>query len=196
MVSATVAVAHAQATTNPPLVEQQTEFAPDHPAMIGETFAADLLRAPTFPDGVEQLDAIRVNDAEHGRSGQEGLGPVLRGPEEAQEPGALGEPRKQRAIVARQPPRERAVAHAFEGVEQPQGDHLTGPEVGLGMCGQSTHLFIDLVEQCGDKLHGGHTALLAWEGCHAYQRGRVVGLLQAQKPVLVVCIVLYSLSSL
>jgi hypothetical protein len=34
--------------------------------MIGETFAADLLRAPTFPDGVEQLDAIRVNDAEHG----------------------------------------------------------------------------------------------------------------------------------
>src|SRR5215813_3157324 len=29
----------------PPLIEQETEFAPDDPAMIGEAFAADLLRA-------------------------------------------------------------------------------------------------------------------------------------------------------
>src|SRR5213594_587818 len=29
----------------PPLIEQQTQFAPDDPAVIGEAFAADLLRA-------------------------------------------------------------------------------------------------------------------------------------------------------
>src|SRR5215471_13143194 len=38
-----------------PLVEEQTEFAPDNPAMIGEALATDLLRAPTLPDGVDEL---------------------------------------------------------------------------------------------------------------------------------------------
>ena len=36
-----------------PLVEQQTEVAPDNPAMIGEAFAADLLRAAAFAPGVD-----------------------------------------------------------------------------------------------------------------------------------------------
>ena len=118
--------------------------------------------------GMDELDAIGVDDAEHGPSGQEDLRPVLMGPEEAKKAGAFGEPGKQRPIVSCQPAIERAVAHAFERMEQPQGAHLTGPEVGLGMFGDGAHLFIDLVEQCGDKIHGGHTALLAWEGCHAY----------------------------
>src|SRR2546425_3403956 len=48
----------------PPLIEQQAEFAPDNPAMVGEAFAADLLRAAAFTHGVDQLDPIRVNDAE------------------------------------------------------------------------------------------------------------------------------------
>src|SRR5712691_3721728 len=39
-----------------PLVEQQTEFVPDNTAMIGQAFAADLLRAPAFADGVGQLN--------------------------------------------------------------------------------------------------------------------------------------------
>src|SRR6266446_4978371 len=43
---------------------------------------------------------------------------------------------------------------------RPQGDHLTGPEVRLRMFGDSAQLLIDLKEQRGDKLHGGHTALL------------------------------------
>ena len=71
-----------------------------------------------------------------------------------------------------------------------QGDDLTGPEVGLGMFGDGAQLLIDLVEQGGDKLHGGHTALLSGERWHAYQRGGVVGLLQAQKLLPIVCMVL------
>ena len=46
----------------PPLIEQQTQFAPDDPAVIGEAFAADLLRATALAHGVDQLDAVGVND--------------------------------------------------------------------------------------------------------------------------------------
>src|SRR5262245_24567092 len=87
------------------------------------------------------------------------------GLEETKEPGALGEPRKQRPIVARQPPIEGPVAHAFEGMEQPQGDHLTGPEVGLGMFGDGAQLLIDFIEQRRDKIHGDHELLRSSPGC-------------------------------
>src|SRR6266436_6540312 len=150
----------------PPLVQQQTEFPPDNPAMIRETFAADLVGTPAFADWMDQFDPIGVDDAEHGRSGQEDLRPVLMGPEEAKEPRPLGEPGKQRTIVARQPAIERTVASAFERMQQPQGDHLTGPEVGLGMFGDACQLVIDLTEQGGDKIDGGGQRLLrSWQGC-------------------------------
>src|SRR4029077_17850130 len=46
----------------PPLIEQQTAFAADNPAMIGEAFVANLLRAAALAHGVNQLDAVGVND--------------------------------------------------------------------------------------------------------------------------------------
>src|SRR5262249_25463383 len=66
--------------TRPPhhqaiLVEEQTEFAPDNPAVIREAFAADLLGAAAFADGMDQLNPVRVDDAEHGWGGQESLRP-------------------------------------------------------------------------------------------------------------------------
>src|ERR687896_719420 len=63
----------------PPLVQQQTEFATHNPAVIREAFAANLLGAATFTDGMDQLNAIGVDDAEHRRSGQEDPRPVLMG---------------------------------------------------------------------------------------------------------------------
>jgi hypothetical protein len=53
------------------------------------------------------------------------------------------------------------------------------------MFGNGVQLFIDLIKQRGDKLHSGHTALLSGERCHAHQRGRVRGRLQAQKWILI-----------
>jgi hypothetical protein len=100
---------------------------------------------------MDQLNPIRVNDAEHGRGGQESLRPILMGLEETKEPGPLGQARKQRPIVARQPAIEGPVPHTFEGMQQPQGDDLTGPEVGLGVFGDSAQLLIDLVEQSSDQ---------------------------------------------
>ena len=79
------------------------------------------------------------------------------GCEEAKEPGALGEAGKQRPIVACQPAIEGPVAHAFEGMQEPQGDHLTGPEVRLGVFGDGAYLLIDFIEQRGDKLYGAHS---------------------------------------
>src|SRR5215831_6310598 len=81
-------------------------------------------------------------------------------------------------------------------MQQPHGDDLAGPEMGLGVCGDGAQLLVDLVEQCRDKLHRDHAALLSGDGCHPDQRGEVVGRLQAQKDVLLVFTALYSLSSL
>ena len=48
---------------------------------------------------------------------------------------------------------------------EPQGDDLTGPEVGLGMFGDRAHLLIDLREQRRDKIDGGHRFLRSSQGC-------------------------------
>src|SRR5262249_7403055 len=122
----------------------------------------------------DQFDPVRVDDAEHGRRRQEGPRPVLMGPEEAKEPRPLGEPGEQRTIVTSQPAIKGAVAAPSEGMEQPQGDHLAGPEVRLGVLGHGAQVLIDMVEQGGDKLYSSHTALLAWEGWHVDQRARSV----------------------
>src|SRR5215472_13307280 len=42
------------------------------------------------------------------------------------------------------------MAHAFERMQQPQGDDLTAPEAGFEMCGDGAQLLINLVEQDGD----------------------------------------------
>jgi hypothetical protein len=68
------------------------------------------------------------------------------GPQEAKEAGALGEAGKQRPIVAGQPAIEGTVADAFEGMQEPQGDHLTGPEMRFGMFGEACQMIIDLAE--------------------------------------------------
>jgi hypothetical protein len=87
----------------PPLIQEETQFAADNPPVIREAFAANLLGTAAFAHRMDQLDPVRVDDAEHRRGGQEDLRPVLMRLQEAKEPGALGELRKQRPIVAWQP---------------------------------------------------------------------------------------------
>jgi hypothetical protein len=99
----------------PPLVQQQTQCAADNPAMIREAFTANLLGAAAFAHGVDQLDTIRVDDAEHRRGGQEDLRPALMGREEAKEPCPLRYVGEQGPIATRQPPIEGAVADALVG---------------------------------------------------------------------------------
>jgi hypothetical protein len=49
-------------------------------------------------------------------------------------------------------------------MQQPQGHHLTGPEVRFGMFRDGVQLFIDLIKQRGDQLYGGHGLLRSWQG--------------------------------
>jgi hypothetical protein len=130
----------------PPLIQQETEFPPDNPAMIGETFATNLPGAAAFSDRVDQLNPIRVDNPEHRWGSQEGRRPYLMRHEEAKEPRPLGELGKQRAIVARQPVLERAVATALEGMQNPQGHNFTRPQGGVGMFEEAWEMVIDLAE--------------------------------------------------
>jgi len=114
--------------------------------VVRHAFAADLLRAAALAHGVDQLNAIRVNDAEHGRGGQESPRPILMGLQKTKEPGALGKPRKQRPIIARQPPIEGSITDAFQCVQQPHGDDLAGPKMGLGVFEEACQLVINLTE--------------------------------------------------
>src|SRR6266852_4845524 len=46
------------------LVQQQTQFTPNNPAVIREAFAANLLGAASVAHGVNQLTPIRVDDSQ------------------------------------------------------------------------------------------------------------------------------------
>src|SRR5215475_12611590 len=46
----------------------------------------------------------------------------------------------------RQPAIKGPVARALERMQQPQGDHLAGPEASLGMCGEACQMVINLTE--------------------------------------------------
>src|SRR5262249_46438273 len=129
-----------------PLIEEQTEFPTDNPAVIREAFPATLLGAAAFADGVNEFDAILVNKSGHGRSGQENLRTVLKDLQEKKEPGPLGQAGDKGPIVARQPAIEGTIPASFERMQQSQGHHLTGPEEGLRMFGDGAYLFIDLTE--------------------------------------------------
>src|SRR6267142_5073703 len=71
----------------PPLIQEETQFPADNPPVIREALPADLLGTPAFTHRMDQLDAVGVDDAEHGRGGQESPRPVLMGFEETKEPG-------------------------------------------------------------------------------------------------------------
>jgi hypothetical protein len=140
--------------------------APDHPAMVREALAAHLRRTAALAPGVEHLDPLRVDDAEDRRSGHEDLRPGVMRRAKTQEPGPRGEAGNQRPRVTRHPARAGPVARACAGMQPPQGDHRTGPEVRLRMCGEGAPLLIDLRAHGGEKLHGDYAARLSWEGGH------------------------------
>ena len=75
----------------PPLMQYETQFPADNPAVIREAFPADLLGAAALAHRMDQLDAVGVDDAEPRWSSQERPRPILMGLEETKEPGTLGQ---------------------------------------------------------------------------------------------------------
>ncbi|HEV2122840.1 MAG TPA: hypothetical protein VGW38_08710 [Chloroflexota bacterium] len=69
---------------------------------------------------MNELNAVAVDEAEHGRLGQEPPSQVLVGHEQAEEPGPLGQAGQEVAVVPREPAVEGPLPSALEGVEQRQ----------------------------------------------------------------------------
>src|SRR2546422_10313427 len=105
--------------------------------MVGEAFATNLLRTAACAHRVDQLDAIGVDDPEHGRGSQEALRPVLMRPEQAKEPGPLGEARKQRAIITRQPTIEGPVPPPLRACNSPKVTTSLGQRYASGRLGSA-----------------------------------------------------------
>ena len=149
----------------PPLrLEAETEWAPHQRALLGPAWTPARRRAAGGAPGGDHLDARRVDDAEHGRRGPEDRRPGLMRPAEAQEPCPRGPAGAQGPRVAGQPASARPVADAFERMPPPQGDDRPGPEVGLGGVGEGAQLLIDLIDQGGEQIYGGHVLRRAWRG--------------------------------
>src|SRR5438477_8771473 len=144
-------------TDQAPLVQDETEFAADNPAMITFAFLPNLGRAASFPHGVNQLDAIAVSDAQHRGRSQKARGPRGVGLEEPCQAGALGYLREQRYVIACQPAIEGPGPAAFDSMQQGQRDDFAGIQFGLRVFRDLQHLLVHRVEQCDNKILGSHT---------------------------------------
>src|SRR6185437_3489567 len=137
-------------------IEQPTELDTDNPAMTTIAFAPDLLRTTALAPRMNQFDAIGVDHGKEGRIGQKLLGPRLVRAQGAQQPRAVGQSRKERLIITREPAIKAAETAAFERAEQTEGDDLARPQLGLRMLGASAEAIIDQTEEVCEKLGGSH----------------------------------------
>ncbi len=152
------------------MIEHQAEFAPHDPAMIGSPLLSNLLVATSLSYGMDQLDAIAVNNAQQTGFSQEGIRPVLVSSQQPEETSPMGQTREQIPVVLAQPTVEGPVASAFDGVQQADSHDLTGPQLGLGMFSQLLHLVIHSAKQFSDKIFGSH-AVLPGRLRHLYLEG-------------------------
>ena len=100
------------------MIEHQAEFASHDPAMIGFPLLANLLGATPLSYGMDQLDAIAVDNAQQTGFSQEGITPVLVSSHQPEEASPMGQTRKQVSVILIQPTVECPIANAFDGMEQ------------------------------------------------------------------------------
>ena len=139
-----------------PVVGQQAQFNPHDPAVVRESFTTDLGRAAPLSNRMDQFDAVTIDNTQQRWRRQEQQRPLLMGLELTKQPGPLGQVRKQRVVIPRQPAIERAVADPLQGVQHPQSHDFTGPQHRLGVFGQGAHPVVDPAEQIRDEVDGGH----------------------------------------
>ncbi len=142
------------------LIQQQAEFTANNPAMIRDSVASDLMRRAPFADGVDEFDAVSVNDAEHSRLGHKALRPSSVRAKEAKQAGSFRQGRKQRLEVTLKPTVERSVANAFDGEQEGERRHFAWMKFGLHMSWRVGHRIIYAAEQFSDKVLGGHDGSL------------------------------------
>ena len=144
------------------MVEHQAELATYNPAVVGLAFLSHLAGTTSFPDGMNQLNAVAIDDPQQTGFSQEAVTPVLVSSQQSEETSPVGQTREHIPMVLLQPSVEGSVADAFNGMEQADGGDLAGPKLGLGMLGQLPHAVIHLAKQLSDKISGSHAILLGW----------------------------------
>lgn len=76
------------------MVERHAPLGAVDPAVIRHAQGAKEVRITSTADGMDQFDAVAVDDAEQGRLGQEEVGPLSLRLEAPKQAGALGQARK------------------------------------------------------------------------------------------------------
>jgi len=153
------------------VMEQQTELAPNNPAMVGFAFAPDLLGTAPFAQRMEQFDPVAIHHPQDRGRGQKRLRALALNDKETKEARALGQGGKHAMPVAAHPAIKPACAHALEGKEHAQRHDFTGLQTRLGRFWHVPHLFIYPIEQLADKVLSRHVALLRLQRCHSPQLG-------------------------
>ncbi len=143
------------------IIDQPTQLHPNDPAPVGLAFLADLVWAASFPDGVDQLNPITVDDGEECRVGQKPVAPALMSGQQALQASTDGQAAKQAGIVALQPAVECSKVAPLEGKQQAHGHQFARPQSRLGMFRDVRHLIVHYAEQADDKILGSHGVLLS-----------------------------------
>ena len=131
-------------------VDQPTELDPHNPTVVGFALLTQLPGAASLAPGMEQLDAVAVDDREETGIGQEEIAPVLMGCQQALQASAMGQSEPLR-VVPFEPTVEGTELDALEGEEQADGDQFAGIEASLRMLGQVTDPVVYQVEKHYDK---------------------------------------------
>ena len=139
-----------------PLVDQQTQFVADDPPVVGDSLPADWSGTASFPNRMDQFDAVTVDHPQQGGLGHQPQGPPPVRGERPKQPGPLGQARKQGVIVPGEPAVEGPVADPLQGVQDPQRHHLAGPQARLGVLRERPHRVVDPAKQVRDKVDCGH----------------------------------------
>jgi hypothetical protein len=146
------------------MIEHETQLTPDDPMAVGQLFLADLSLAAAFPAGVEQFDAIGIDQTEQGRACHKVLRPMPVSIEQPKQTDAFRQIGEQMQVVSLPPTIKGPIAHPFGGKQNANRDHFAGVEFGLGMFLRFWHLVIPTAQQVDDKMFGGHEHTLLLSG--------------------------------
>ena len=126
------------------VIQSDAPFGAHNPAVVGEPRCTEESRIAPPANGMNQFDAVAVDDAQQRGLGQEAVSPLslrLDAPEKA---GALGQTGKPGGVIAAQPAIKRPSANAFKSEQQANCDEFAGVETRLGVVADIFHVVISL----------------------------------------------------
>jgi hypothetical protein len=139
---------------------QPAHFHAHNPTFIGQTFLPDLVSTPPLSDGMDEFHPITINNAFSLWLDQKMVSKRLIVGQQALQPGAFGQPRKQLAPIARKPTIESPKVHSFEAEKQADGNDFASMQL-------SVFAFLDVAEfivydtkEPSDNFFGSHRFVL------------------------------------